>query len=110
MIGSLAVALALMGTPACGVPSVKVERIADPEVLGYVELWADGTPRDCVVHVDVRTSGATRCAIIVHEVGHLHGREHTSDRRDIMNEYLHPDAIPSACKPKRKLLRRGRGR
>jgi hypothetical protein len=83
------------GAPACGQPRVEVSTPSDYEAAygtGAFDTeplaWADETR--CVVvinrelaRIEIRTA-AKRCHVIVHEWGHLAGREHSENPRSVM--------------------------
>jgi hypothetical protein len=77
------------------------EIVADAAMPEETEGWATiaTEPTPCVLYVQ-RTLAAPRnferaCAVMIHEVGHLLGYEHSADPRNVM--YPEVVAIPSIC-------------
>jgi hypothetical protein len=67
-------------------------------VAGEARYSTDGDARwDCevVIDVDQLASRQERCAVAMHEFGHLHGLGHSSDPRDVMHSPL--QVIPRRC-------------
>jgi hypothetical protein len=62
-------------------------RAAAPALTGHAgdELNGMAAPQSCEVWLASGMSARTFCAVLVHELGHLSGREHTTAPGDIMN-------------------------
>lgn len=85
------------GVPPCGQPTVESrtpEQYQQAHGTGYFEsnplAWADESRCVIVINSDlarlaIRTA-AKRCHVIVHEWGHLAGREHSTNPRSVMYE------------------------
>lgn len=83
------------GMPACGQPHVEVSTPGEYLALygttvldGYPLAWADANRCVIVINrdlarIEIRTP-AKRCHVIVHEWGHLAGREHSTNLRSVM--------------------------
>lgn len=81
---ALVIAAHVWGPAPCGAPSVT---IAD-SLSGHAG-WV--TPGDCTIYLArgrtlASVDAAARCALIVHEYGHLTGRAHSSDERNVMHQ------------------------
>ena len=87
---SLAIAALLWGQPACGTPTVVYNPGQPPSALGYADR------RSCTIDLPSSRPGsydtpASVCTTIVHEWGHLDGREHSTNPRSVMYpEQLQP--------------------
>jgi hypothetical protein len=66
-------------TPACGQPSIEPAALPAP-LVGLANL------ADCSIQVDPTrlTFAGAACAVVLHEFGHLVGREHSLDPTDVM--------------------------
>ena len=79
------------GSPCAGREQVHLGgdvalRAAAPAVAGPGEaLNGMATPQTCEVWLSARMDARTFCAVLVHEFGHLAGREHVATLGDVMN-------------------------
>lgn len=81
--------------------SLDREIVDDAAMPEEAEGWATvaTVPTPCVLYID-RTLAVPRwferaCAVMIHEVGHLLGYEHSTDLRNVM--YPEVVAIPGIC-------------
>lgn len=90
----LAVAFTFWGGPPPDCERVEVVPVASmPEYIGY----ADYNGGDCKILITRSLAEPWRCGVMVHEVGHLYGYEHSTDPRNVM--YAGPKLfIPRICK------------
>lgn len=82
----------VFGMPACGQPHVETSTPEDYEAEhgtgvfdGEPEAWAD--EERCTIVINPRyklRTAVKRCHVIVHEWGHLAGREHSENPRSVM--------------------------
>lgn len=91
----LVVAQFYWGGPApCGEPVVRQARLPSPAL-------ADAHLGSCVIRLDAEVRLLSRkwfCAVIVHEVGHLHGLEHARREQDVMFPVISSANIPWVCR------------
>jgi hypothetical protein len=95
-VGLEAAAMTWGGMPPCGTPTFKHHDNSLP--TDYADMWvnsdtgpgttlADLQSDDCVIHVaesaEAENAG-DECAEVVHEVGHLWGRDHSKNSHSIM--------------------------
>jgi hypothetical protein len=86
----LVIAQQVFGAPACGTPVVERAHFADPAVLAGADEAA------CRILLSRRWAAEMpsemRCTLVLHEFGHLAGREHSDDPDSVMYaEYVRPD-------------------
>lgn len=96
------------GVPKCGVPQLEVSTPMDylaAHDTGVFEAepdaWADDVR--CVIVLNPRVvihTAAKRCHVIVHEWGHLAGREHSDNPRSVM--YGEDEVTESRIRVKRR--------
>lgn len=104
--GSLAVAQRTWGD-VCGNldPQIKTKNLADPKASGeavakWLELPGGGrqyTTCDILIDPKTKRSGRVYCAILVHEYGHLAGKDHVNDPNSIMYFKITKRNIPHGC-------------
>ena len=91
LAAAIVIAQQVFGPAPCGAPAVEQARFADPAVMAGSDpfacrillnrRWVDEMPR------------AMRCTLILHEYGHLAGRDHSEDPDSVMfAQYVRPDA------------------
>lgn len=78
--------------------SLRVRPLRGDEA-GEAEWSDDGVgPYDCSVTVDAGMPYPTFCAVVVHEYGHLAGREHSADPSSVMYPYVSERNTPPRCR------------
>jgi hypothetical protein len=87
---ALSVADAHWGSRPCA-GQIAMSWVDDPDPgLNAISYWAATTPYNtsCSVtfNVNAEWDEAKFCTIVVHELGHLHGRPHVDDPHDLMAE------------------------
>jgi hypothetical protein len=101
----LKVAERVFGVPACGRPVVAYASFAGPHLLS----GADTERCRILLNADLadKMPRAMVCTLVVHEWGHLAGREHSTDRSSVMYaDYVGPD---ERCLSTRQATRRTSG-
>jgi hypothetical protein len=88
---ALAIALHVWGAPNCGQAHTEWERMPDPGVYGRAVYFSNGRNRDCAIVLNTTNKlwrepleSEMLCTIIVHEMGHLTGHNHSDDWRNVM--------------------------
>jgi Matrixin len=82
-------------------PSVQFSwRNAGPRTLGWVDSIGG-----CSFHLNARLSyyfhhvTGLACTVVIHEMGHLAGQQHTTDRSSIMYEGYERGHVSTVCVP-----------
>jgi hypothetical protein len=82
--------------PPCGHTVYFLRRDLGRNPLG--EVGGEADVKNCIIYLDDQAlTGPFRCAIIVHEYGHLIGRVHNNNPRSVMYPIISPNNIPRAC-------------
>jgi len=105
------IAKTVWGREACG-GSITLREASLPGRQSGEATWLETklptrTVRSrCVINIDNRDwSDARYCGVIVHEYGHLLGKQHTRNRNSIMYPVMTNRNIPAACKRDASSLR-----
>ena len=99
--------------PVCGGTRVRVRysQLKEGQTGEASYAFDPGRPRDaspfrrCRVTINpvIRLSRREFCAVVVHEFGHLAGKEHVGNPRNVMYPRLSRQNIPAACDLSRSL-------
>ena len=104
----VAVAKAIQGTVCNNDVTVGRGQLSSPNQLGQANWVYYGGPhewqkyRDCRITITTKKLSPSRlCGVMVHEWGHLRGKEHVSNPNRIMYPILTRKNLAPGCRPER---------
>jgi hypothetical protein len=104
----IAVARAIQGTVCNGDVQIGRGKLSHPNQLGQANWVYYGGPREwqqyrnCRITITNKKLSPSRlCGTMVHEWGHLRGKEHVRNPNRVMHAILNRNNIPPGCRPQR---------